>query len=155
MTYRITGLDPAPFRKFYGMSDDELATHGVWRYSVDNFPGYPDRVGMADMQVGDTALLLNFEHLPVDSPYRSCHAIYVREGADEVYSETDVVPDVMKRRQIALRGLDAKGFIVDAEIAEGDEIEPLIHKMFEDARIVYIQAYNAKRGCFSGLIERA
>ena len=154
MTYRIRGLDPAPFMQFYGMPDDQLEAAGVARMRVDSAPGFPDRVGMCDMAIGETALLLNYEHLPVNSPYRSRHAIFVREGAAIAADMRDTVPDVMKRRVMSLRGLDANGFIVDADLAEGDAIEPLILKLFEDPTIAYIHAHYAKRGCFSGLIER-
>jgi hypothetical protein len=155
MAYRIRGLDPTPFTKFYHMEEAELAAAGVTRMRVDTSPGYPDRITMRDMEVGDTALLLNFEHLPVNSPYRSCHAIFVQEGAKTPADYRDTVPDVMTRRVMSLRGLDDRGFIVDADLAEGDDIEPLILKLFEDPAIAYIHAHYAKRGCFSGLIERA
>tara|TARA_R110000737_G_scaffold259093_1_gene267674 strand:- start:828 stop:1295 length:468 start_codon:yes stop_codon:yes gene_type:complete len=155
MTYRITGLDPAPFHAFYGLSDAELAGHGVVRYRVDSCPGFPDRVAMQDIAVGDTALLLNYAHLPVSSPYRSCHAIFVQEGAETAFDQVGHVPPVMTRRLIALRGFDDLGFMLEAEIAEGDGIEPLIHRLFGNPAIAYIHAHNAKRGCFSGLISRA
>jgi hypothetical protein len=155
MAYRIRGLDPAPFTQFYHMQDAELEAAGVSRMRVDASPGFPDRVSLCDMEVGDAALLLNYEHLPVNSPYRSCHAIFVREGADTPADYQDSVPDVMRRRVMSLRGLDARGFIVDADLAEGDAIEPLILKLFEDPAIAYIHAHYAQRGCFSGLIERA
>lgn len=154
-SFRVQGLDPTPFKRFYGLSDAQLAAENVVRYKVDAFPGFPDRVGMCDMEPGETALLLNFEHLPVESPYRSCHAIFVREGADEAFAGTDEVPDVLKRRIISLRGFDDRGFIVDADLAEGEAIEPLIRRLFENPAIVYIHAHYAKRGCFAGLIERA
>ncbi len=154
MAYQIKGLEPAPFKKFYGMSDVDLRAAGVSRLKVDTFPGFPDRVGMRDMAVGETALLLNYEHLPVDTPYRSRHAIFVQEGAEVAYCETDVVPDVLKLRIISLRGIDREGCIVDADLAEGDDIEPLILKLFENREIAYIHAHYAKRGCFAALIER-
>ena len=50
---------------------------------MDATPGYPDRIEMRDCVAGETVLLVNYEHLPVASPYRSAHAIFVREGARE------------------------------------------------------------------------
>jgi len=155
MTYRIKGLSPEPFRKFFGKSDAELEAAGVIRYAVDKTPGFPDRVTMQDLEVGETALLLNFEHLPVDSPYRACHAIFVKEGAAEAFDEVDQVPEVMTRRVISLRAIDGKGHIVEADLAEGGAIDGTIRKMFENCDVEYIHAHYAQRGCFSGLIERA
>lgn len=154
MAYRIRGLAPDEFTALYGLPDTELKARGVTRYRVDEYPGFPDRVTMQDMQVGDTALLLNHEHMDMDSPYRARHAIFVREGAQDRYDVPDVVPDVLKRRIIALRGYDARGFIIEAEIAEGDGIEPLIHQIFANPKVAFIHAHNAKRGCYAGLIER-
>ncbi|QHQ35913.1 DUF1203 domain-containing protein [Algicella marina] len=155
MNYRIRGLDPEAFSRFYGLSDGQLAELGVIRCAVDACPGFPDRVEMRDMEAGETALLLNYEHLPVTSPYRSCHAIFVREGAERAYDREGVVPEVMKRRLIALRGFDDRGFMLEADVAEGDAIEPLIGRMFADPAVKYIHAHNARQGCFAGLIERA
>ena len=155
MTYRIKGLDPRQFQQYYDLSDLALSELGIVRYTVDSCPGFPDRIEMRDIEVGEKALLLNFEHLAVASPYRSRHAIFVREGAEVAYDEVGHVPEVMKSRLLALRGFDSKGFIIDADIAEGDEIEPLIKRLFDIETIAYIHAHNARRGCYAGLIERA
>ena len=155
MAFRVRGLDPAPFQRYFGLSDAALAAQGVVRYEVDTQPGFPDRVTMQDMAPGETALLMNYEHLPVASPYRSRHAIFVKEGAEAPYDAVDTVPDVMHCRMLALRGFDARGFILDADLAEGDGIAPLIHRLFENPDIAYIHAHYARRGCYSGLIERA
>lgn len=155
MAFRVKGLAPDSFKQFYAMPDDELAALNIMRHRVDAFPGVPDRVTMQDLQPGETALLLNFEHLPVASPYRSCHAIYVKEGAEAAYDGIDEIPDVLTRRMLSLRGIDRDGLIVDADLAEGEGIEPMIRSLFENDRIDYIHAHYAKRGCFAGLIERA
>lgn len=155
MAYRIRGLDPAPFRKYFGLSDAALAAEGVVRYHVDAQPGFPDRVTMQDLAPGDTALLLNYEHLPIASPYRSRHAIFVQEGAQTPYEAIDTVPEVMRSRIVALRGFDSRGFILDADLAEGDGIDPLIRRLFDTPDIAFVHAHYARRGCYAGLIERA
>lgn len=155
MAYRIRGLDPAPFRKYFGLSDAALSAEGVVRYRVDAQPGFPDRVTMQDLAPGDTALLLNYEHLPIASPYRSRHAIFVQEGAQTPYEALDTVPEVMRCRIVALRGFDSRGFILDADLAEGDGIDPLIRRLFDNPDIAFVHAHYARRGCYAGLIERA
>lgn len=155
MTYRIKGLEAGPFKKFFGKSDAELKDEGVIRYRVDARPGFPDRITMEDLEIGDTALLLNFEHLPVDSPYRSCHAIFVKEGAEGSYDSVDEVPEVMVRRTLSLRGIDEGGHIVDAVLAEGEAIDSSIRQMLTDERVEYIHAHYAQRGCFAARIDRS
>ncbi len=75
MDFKISGLFELP--------DSVLATQGVLRQIADTCPGFPCRVSLQDAQVGEPVLLLNHEHLPVASPYRSRHAIFVREYASE------------------------------------------------------------------------
>jgi hypothetical protein len=155
MAFRITGLSPEPFRHLFGLSDDELARHGVRRYVVDKTPGFPCRVEMRDAAPGETALLLNHVCQPADTPYRASHAIFVREGAADAYNQVDQVPEVMRVRLLSLRAYDADGMMLDADVVEGADVEPLIGRLLANANISYIHAHNAKRGCYSGRIDRA
>ncbi|HEY2884796.1 MAG TPA: DUF1203 domain-containing protein [Rhizomicrobium sp.] len=155
MSFRITGLDAKPFRHLYGLSDSELAVHGAMRYVAESKPGYPDRVELRDVEPGESVLLVNFEHQPVDSPYRSSHAIYVREGANEPFDKVDHVPESMRTRLLSLRAFDARGMMLDADVVEGREIEAVIARLFADPCVDYIHAHNARRGCYAARIDRA
>jgi hypothetical protein len=81
MDYRITGLDPREFVHLVPLDDAALARARALRRVCDSRPGFPCRVSLEDARPGERVLLVNYEHLPVDSPYRASHAIYVREGA--------------------------------------------------------------------------
>jgi hypothetical protein len=155
MAYRITGLSPEPFVHLYGLSDQALALKGVKRVVADSRPGYPDRIEMRDADVGETLLLLNHVCQPADTPYRASHAIFVREGADKTYDRIDEIPDVMRSRLLSLRAYDAEGMMVDAEVIDGRDAASVIVRFFGSADVAYIHAHNAKRGCFSGRIDRA
>jgi hypothetical protein len=155
MSFRITGLSSEPFQHLFGLPDDKLAEHGVRRYVADAVPGYPCRIEMRDAEPGETLLLLNHVCQPAETPYRASHAVFVREGATDRYDEVDLVPDVMRVRLLSLRAYDAEGMMLDADVVEGDKIEPLIAKMFANPDTSYIHAHNAKRGCYSGRIDRA
>jgi hypothetical protein len=155
MSFRITGLSPEPFRHLYGLSDDELARHGVKRYIVDETPGFPDRIEMRDAAPGETVLLLNHVCQPADTPYRASHAIFVREGAEQPYDCVNEIPDVMRFRLLSLRAYDGEGMMLDADVVDGQRVEEIIERFFANPDVAYIQAHNAKRGCFSGRIDRA
>jgi hypothetical protein len=155
MAFRISGLSPEPFRHLYGLSDAELAAHGVKRYVVDKAPGFPDRIEMRDAEPGETVLLLNHVSQPADTPYRATHAIFVREGADKTYDRVDEIPDVLRLRLMSLRAFDKAGMMLDADVVEGKEIEGVIERFFANPDIDYIHAHNAKRGCYAGRIDRA
>ena len=155
MAFRISGLSPEPFQSLFGLPDDELSRQGVKRYVADERPGFPCRVEMRDAAPGETVLLLNHVCQPADTPYRASHAIFVREGATDVYNRVDEVPPVMRGRLLSLRAFDADGMMVDADVVDGANVEPLIARLFADAKVSYIHAHNAKRGCYSGRIDRA
>lgn len=155
MAFRITGLDPAPFRHLFDLDDDALRAHGAIRCVVDKPTGFPDRVELRDAQPGETVLLLNHQHQPADTPFRATHAIFVREGALAAREHRDEVPEVLKTRVISLRGFSARGMLVDAAIAEGEAIAPAIEKLFANAKIDYVHAHFAAPGCYAALVERA
>ena len=152
--FRIAGLDPAPFRHLYGLDAEALARHGVERHIVTTCPGFPDRVELREGVPGETMLLLNFEHQPADTPYRARHAIFVREGAVEAAVFEDELPEVIRIRPISLRAFDADGRMVEAELAEGHALAPIIAALFDKPGIAYLHAHYAKRGCFAARIDR-
>lgn len=45
--------------------------------------------------------------------------------------------------------------MVDAEIAEGRVVEPLLMKFLERGDVAYLHTHYARRGCFAARIERA
>jgi hypothetical protein len=45
--------------------------------------------------------------------------------------------------------------MVDADVVDGAAVEPLIARLFANVDVSYIHAHNAKRGCYSGRIDRA
>jgi hypothetical protein len=155
MAFRITGLSPEPFQSLFGLSDDELSRQSVKRYVVDETPGFPCRVEMRDAAPGETVLLLNHVCQPADTPYRASHAIFVREGAAAAYDRVDQVPPVMRARLLSLRAYDDDGMMLDADVIGGANVESLIARLLANPDVSYIHAHNAKRGCYSGRIDRA
>ena len=93
-------------------------------------------------------------HLPVDSPYRSQHAVFVREGAEEPYDRNDEVPEVMRIRTLALRGFDASGFMVSAELIKGAEANEAFERLLAREQVAYVHAHYAAPGCFAARIDR-
>jgi hypothetical protein len=154
MTYRIIGIDPAPYKHLYGLSDQELASHRVVRMTVTEKPSYPCRVSLTDRDPGESVLLVNHVSHDVANPYRASHAIFVTEGAEEPAEYVDEVPPVFGPRVLSLRGFDEDGMMVDALLTQPGEADAGIRKLFENSAIETIHAHNATRGCFSAKIER-
>jgi hypothetical protein len=154
MSFRIAGLDPAPFHRFYGLSDEELQRFGVRRLIADEKPGFPDRVELRDVDEGEALLLLNYLHQPADTPYKASHAIFVREWAETRYRAVDEIPEVLRIRPISLRAFDAAGDMIDADLTSGGDLEPTIDRLFASPEAAYIHAHYAKRGCYAARIDR-
>jgi hypothetical protein len=109
-------------RIFSILPDTELATRQAVRVTADRHPGFPCRVSLRDARAGETLLLLNYEHLPVATPYRSRHAIYVRENAAEARLEVDEIPEVLRTRLLSLRSFDDAGMMIDADVVQGRDL---------------------------------
>lgn len=155
MSYVIRGLDSAPFRHLYGLSEEALAAERVVRMAVTRKPGAPCRITLEDAEPGETVLLINHEHLPVDTPYRSAHAIFVREGAETAARFEGVIPEQLAIRLLSVRAFDAAGMMTEADVVEGSDLEPLIARFFADPVVAYLHVHNAKRGCFAARVDRA
>jgi hypothetical protein len=154
VSFRITGLSPEPYRHLFGLSSDELHSRSVVRYVVDEKPGFPDRIEMRDAAIGESVLLVNHTHQPADNPYRASHAIFVREGACVAYDRVDEVPEVMLVRTMSLRAFDASDMMTEADLVDGTRVGEAIERLFSEARVAYVQAHYAKRGCFAARITR-
>jgi hypothetical protein len=154
MTYRITGLDPTPFRHLFEAPDGELAKAGAVRMAVTNEPGFPCRVTLEDRRVGEAVLLLNHVSHDVRNPYRASHAIFVTEGMGEAAEFVDEVPPALRERVLSLRGFDADGMMADAMLTQPGDADAGIRALFANPQIAYIHAHNAVRGCFAAKVER-
>jgi hypothetical protein len=154
MTFRIRGLSPEPFQPLFGLPDHALRTHGAVRHVVDAPAGFPDRVEMRDCAPGETVLLLNYVHQPADTPYRSSHAIFVREGATRAYDAVGVVPEVLRTRLLSVRAFDARHLMADADVVEGSALAALVDRMLARPDVAYLHAHTARRGCYLGRSER-
>ena len=120
MSYIVSGLSAEPFRPLFGLPDEDLRVHGARRIIAGGDGFYPCRVSLEDASPGESLLLVNFEHQPAASPYRSRHAIFVSKSAGEAAQFEDRVPAILAtRRHIALRAYDETGFMLDAELVPG------------------------------------
>ena len=155
MDFRITGLPAAPFRHYFALTDTELAASNAVRRVVDAKPGAPCRVGLVDAEPGEEVLLVNFEHLPVNSPYRSRHAIYVRRFATETFDRVNEVPPALRARLLAVRAFDARHMMIGCDVAEGSVVEPLIGRLLANPEAEYLHVHFARAGCYAARVTRA
>jgi len=152
MSFRITGLPAERFRELFALLEGDLAARNVIRRVTDR--AVPCRVSLTDAEPGAEVLLVNYEHLAVDNPYRSRYAIFVRDG-EATYDAVDQVPEQLRRRVLSLRSWDRNDMMVGHDVVDGRQLEGSIERLLGDPRAAYLHAHFAGPGCYAARIERA
>lgn len=155
MSFVVSALPVSAFEPLFALSDSELAQLGIHRRTVDG-PGSPCRVTLEDAQVGETVLLMNYEHQPADTPFRSRHAIFVRETArDRRFAPGEIPPAFAARKFLSLRAFDETGMMIDADITPTAELDVAIDRLLANPDAAYLHAHYAGAGCYAARIDRA
>lgn len=152
--YRISGLPRHRFEHLFGLDDAALAERNAIRVTADAKPGFPCRITLADAEPGETLILAHYEHQDATSPYRASHAVYVREGAAaEAVFENEIPPSI-GLRLLSVRAFDERGMMIDADVVEGEAVEPVIRRMLGVPGAAYLHLHNARPGCFAARVDR-
>src|SRR5262249_25942493 len=125
------------------------------RCLADKKPGFPCRVSLLDAEPGERLILVPFSHQAVDSPYRASGPIFVREGAKQAILDVNEVPESVRGRLFSIRAYDSNGLMLDAEVAEGCELEAQIERFSALPAVAYLHLHNARPGCYSCRVDRA
>lgn len=154
MAFQIHALPDTLFSDLFSLTDVELTDRSIRRLVVDHSPGFPCRVSLADAEPGETVLLLNYEHQPNDTPYRSSHAIFVRESVKQALPKPGEVPASLASRLMSIRAFDKTHDMIDADVVDGTGLAGEINRLFDNLEIEYLHLHNAKRGCFAASVTR-
>lgn len=154
MSFIVTGLPVEDFQPLFGLDEAELAERNIVRRLVGPSDRAPCRITLEDAPLGQSMLLLNYEHQGAASPYRSSYAIYVSEGATQTRRLKDELPGVFKNRPLALRAFDADGMLVGAELTDYAAIREAIERRFAESSAAYLHVHNAVPGCYAARIDR-
>lgn len=155
MNFQIKPLQGEHFAHLFDLTDDELAAQQACREVVASSPGTPCRVSMQDADVGETVILLNYEHQPEDSPYRASHGVFIRQNAEQARFDVNEVPDVIRSRLISLRYFNQSHMMIEADVVPGDTVAQELTAAFDNKDIAYVHIHNAKPGCFAASAHRA
>lgn len=154
MNFIIKALNHDQFEHLNGLSDDALKAIGVVPYTADD-AGFPCRVTLEDAELGGRVFLLNYTHLDSDNPYRSSHAIFVREGVKERRLPINEVPKYILKRQVSIRSFDQDDMMIDGEAIAGEKAKACIEKMLTNSNVKYLHVHSASRGCYMACVVRA
>ncbi len=155
MAFQIAALEPRRFTKFFAMSEEELARNLAVRMTATRKPGFPCRVSLADAEIGEELILVNYAHQESASPYRAAHAIFVRRGVERAQPAIDEVPELFRSRMLSLRAFDSRAMIVAADLVDGKELESALDRLLADQAAAYVHIHYAKFGCFAARADRA
>jgi hypothetical protein len=154
MAFQITALDHHRFTRLFELSDGELAENMAVRQTATTKPGFPCRVSLADAEVGEELILVNYEHQPSNSPYRAAHAIFVRKGFEQSRPAVGEVPELFRGRALSLRAFNDQGMIVAADVVEGDDLGPALDRLLANQTAAYAHIHFAKFGCYAARADR-
>ncbi len=154
MSFRSLGLSPEPFVPLFNLSDQALMEMGARRVIATD-ARMPCRVSLEHAEPGEELLLVNFEHQPENSPYRSTHAIYVRKLARKTFNAVDLIPDALTSRQLAIRAFDKDHMMINAEVIDGATAAAKFESFLADTNAHYLHVHNAKRVCYAARVESA
>ncbi len=154
MSFRIRGLEPAPFAPLFALGDAALAERSMRRIAVEAPHSAPCRITLEDAAPGERVILLPFAHHQVHSPYRASGPIFVRETARLAFDRVDALPPVFAGRLLSIRAYDAAGMMTDADVVNSDPRD-LFAKFFAGPKVDCLHVHYARRGCFGCLATRA
>lgn len=154
-SFRLVALPFERFADLFEQSDVELASAGARRMIVDEKPGFPCRVSLADAEIGETVVLVPFTHHDVQSPYRASGPIFIRSGVTMASPAPGEIPTMFRHRLLSLRAYDRDAMMLSAEVVNGSELEATIGGLFGDERVSYLHIHNARPGCFDCSVVRA
>ncbi|MBB1311088.1 DUF1203 domain-containing protein [Pseudoalteromonas sp. SR41-8] len=153
--FLIKALTTDSFHELMLKNNDELKLFDAAWFTVDAEPGYPCRVSLTDAKIGERVLALSFCHHNVNSPYKASGAIFVRENAPTVKLNINEVPKMLRHRLLSVRAYNSQKLMIEAEVAQGTELESTIGKQFQNSKVEYIHIHNANQGCFNCSVHRA
>ena len=153
--FQVQPLSVSQFLPLFGVSDDALKAAGIIAQVADKTPGFPCRVSLRDAEPGERVLLLNYEHQPADTPFRASHAIYVREGVEEIRLVPGELPPVFAGRTLSVRAFNAAGMLVAADLIDGALAGAVFDALLAREDVAYLHAHFAKYGCYAAKVMRA
>ena len=99
-----------------------------------------------------------FSYMPFEenkNPYSEIGPVYIHDKCKQ-YAAANVFPtDLGKRKYLQGRGYDSSQNLIAGDLVEGQKVEDMIDRMFEDPRVDYLHIRDGMTGCYFLKIERA
>jgi hypothetical protein len=154
-SFEVVPLPEAVADRVRRLRSDDHGNTEIEVTVADKKPGYPCRVCLEDAEPGEPMLLFSYSPFNRPRPYRNVGPIFIHGERCSPYRDIKRVPTQLRNRLLALRAYDESDSMLGAHVVDGNEVEVVIQRLFEDPRAKYIHVHNARPGCFACQIERA
>lgn len=154
MNFKISALNPEPFNSLFLLSDTELKHRNILKQTVSEAGSTPCRASLEDADIGDTVLLINYQHINEATPFQASHAIYIREGVKQARPAVNEVPDMIHSRVVSLRSFDSQHMMIDADLGTAEQVASKIRALFSNPCASYLHLHYAKQGCYIAKVNR-
>jgi hypothetical protein len=154
MTFLIEALPEDTLQNLFALDRQALEAVGAARVLVEDVHSAPCRISLEDAAPGEEVILASFEHQPAATAYRQAGPIFVRRSVARARPAPGEIPPALHRRTLSIRAYDAAGNMVDADLVDGRDAEPLIERFFARSDVDYLHAHYARRGCYAAKIRR-
>ena len=132
-------------------ADAGASDHAV--IAADSATGYPCRHCLRWALPGEHMILFPFAAIPAGRPYAESGPIFVHAKPCERYSKTHEYPEPFRRGRV-LRAYNSKQDMIDAEIVNGNEPEPIIEKFLQNLETAFVHIRSVSHGCYTMQVER-
>ena len=107
------------------------------------------------MNPADEAILFNYFHHDVTSPYRSMGPIFIKFDSKKCNLPPDSLPEIIiPQRRFSIRAFDINAIIIDAEIVLSENFREYVDEKFQNKDVNYLQIHFAAYGCWAFDIVR-
>src|SRR5437588_2969083 len=130
-----------------GAADHALIT-------VDSPGSSPCRHCLRWAQPGERVILFPYSAIPSGHPYSETGPIFVHANKCQRYSATDEYPADFRNGRV-FRAYDSNYNLIDAQVVNGSEPEPVIERLFQNADTAFVDVRSVTHGCFTFRVQRA
>lgn len=127
--FKLIALDHLEFDYLNDFSEQELSEKDIVKMTVDKYPGFPCRITLEDVEVGEEVFLLNYNYHSTESPYKATGPIFIRKNKTTKDYQVNVVPKMFLHRLLSLRAYDENGMMRLADVFEGNILKDKLRKL--------------------------
>ena len=151
-TFRIVPLPSEVAESARRAAEAGAADHAIM--IADSPHAYPCRHCLRWAQPGERVILFPYASIPAGHPYSETGPIFVHAEQCERYNATGEYPADFRNGR-AFRAYDANYNMIDAVVANGNELEAVIQKLLQNGATAFVDVRSVMRGCFTFRVQRA